>query len=270
MTLSLQVQTITPDLVSAAGRCFPGLASLSLGIRCRRIRSAQLPKPSQLRALRHLVVRGVARDAQAALWASVAPYMRQLESLYIDEQESPAWGRAPKWASLFTDKTSTTTLTRLTVQVDLEKWLVRLLQQHAPCLQQLAVSNVYSDVHGGRGGEDSQCEPVCSWTVLQTGTLGLSALEWLPLPAEGKLVIRARPTDDRPTLEARLPLSDKVSRKTPALSKAINQPLNMLRCFRCLPAPGPCLIVLLWTFKRVYSTSCTLLLECVLRLLGRR
>ncbi len=161
----------------------------------------------------------------AELWATVCPYITQLQSLKIEEQiddilnvpDTDSEGdrvTKPPWAMLFTSKTTTHTLTHLTLPAELQPWLIRLLQRHAPRLQELTVDSVCDDAEHG-----AVCEPVCSWTVLRIwlATFPTNALAWLPVPAQGRLSVDV--THDacpwRPkspiTCSVALPVTNKVS-----------------------------------------------------------
>ncbi len=224
LTLSVDAKYIDPELLTDFSRCFPGFTGLSVGTRSKRQGAVELPPPTQLPGLRHLTVRWVATwrhyQEPAPLWPSVARYLPQLDALTIKEQPpplsnistsapSPLYPRQHQWAAIFTPQHTTNTLTRLTVAVQLQAWLVRLLQAHTPALRELGVDSVCAQA-------DAQVayEPVCSWTVLRVPCMPMGALEWLPMPSHGHLTIakpHTQPRDDPIVLEVTLPLSDKVS-----------------------------------------------------------
>ncbi len=217
--LSLKFDVLGPEVLSATGGCFGGLTSLSIGTSYEG-RTVQLPQPSQLPALRHLTVHHLPEHTTAQLWASVGPYMTQLQSLRVgfqfdegaeDTDSEGEWLFRPHWAMLFTPQHTTHTLTHLTLPADLQPWLVRLLQRHTPCLRELGVDGICGDEQHG-----TVCAPVCSWTVLRIDHVHFpaDALVWLPLPARGKLMIGLSrfSCDDRPVFwSVDLPLKQQVS-----------------------------------------------------------
>lgn len=129
VTLGLQFVYIPSALLSCAGAALPGLRSLKIFTSGR----LEFPHPRHLPALRELVL-GYADTIEeaAAMWQSVAPYLRQLESLTIDETDWNVNVR-PVWAQhIFTAATTSTTLKHLTLAYPLLPWLCGPLQQHAP------------------------------------------------------------------------------------------------------------------------------------------
>ncbi len=219
LTLSLELQRIAPELVSAAGQSFPGLTGLSVRTPSEHQGSVKLPPPTHLPALRHLTVRRVAKDTQQRFWASVGPYMPQLQSLVVQQQpfgEDPKWRagrhaaylRHDPWAAVLTPRHTTHTLTHLTVPSGLDSWMVKLLKRHAPGLQELAVRCLAEDANV------SVSERVCSWTVMRLWILPLRAVTWLPVPATGKLLVDTRSSREDYAgplrMDVALPLSSKV------------------------------------------------------------
>ncbi len=148
--------------------------------------------------------------AQASLWASVAPYLPQLHSLTIDEQP-PAYADTDldhdlhlSAALCFTPQYTTHTLTHLSLAGRLEPWLAQVLAKHAPALTTLDIPYVMS----------MQMRPSYRpghWSVrtlrLGEGAFHTSALTWLPLPAEGKMVVQL---SERGTVELPVTTDSKV------------------------------------------------------------
>jgi hypothetical protein len=193
---------------------FQGITSLRLGTLHDADSSMQLPAPTALPALRQLTVDRVAPAAQAGLWASVGPYMRQLVSLTIDEQpwcsrgyDPHVPGGMPQWFRLFSAATVSETLTHLDLHVCLEPWLVKLLQQHTPKLQQLTVLRVGNEHSHGSG-----VAAVFSWRTLRTrdpSSFSPAAWGWLPLPADGRtLTVEHLPSAKHALCEIHVDLGD--------------------------------------------------------------
>ncbi len=78
--------------------------------------------------------------AQASLWPSVAPFLRQLVSLTIHPQQENAgqwWAR-----TIFTPAYTTTTLKRLSLSDGLCPDLCQMLQEHTPVCIPIATHTV--------------------------------------------------------------------------------------------------------------------------------
>lgn len=166
----------------------------------------KLPPISALPALRRLIVGWVSRRAQAQLWASVGPYLPQLQSLTIEKQPAPAsLAERPAWASVFSAGTKSHTLHSVSVPADLTLWLSQSLLQYAPALQTHTVTSV------SRYFGEPLANPVCSWRTVRCtdgSRVPHQTLSWLPLPASGKLVIELQGPGG---LEVCLPVCDAVS-----------------------------------------------------------
>lgn len=138
------------------------------------------------------------------LQLSLKPYLPQLVTLIIaDQLADKAW---PEAHILFTPASTTHTLRSLTLPCSLTPAIAATLQAHAPALETLTVAGV------SRGGDGAQpALRACTWQTLRLTsrqTLLGAALEWLPLPASGKLALHLAP--EQP-FELRPPLSDLVS-----------------------------------------------------------
>lgn len=186
LTLSLQLPRITPPLLAFAGSAFPELTSLSLGPAEGDGSTFELPPPETLPALRRLTI-AIAEESQAALWASVQPYIQQLTSLTITERcNLSTLSARPRWAGVFSPAGPSSTLTHLSLPCILRPWLVQMLQQSLPVLAELTVSGVAKWTQ-----DREQLAPVCSWRTLRVSNefLCLHESSWLPQPTGGKLVI---------------------------------------------------------------------------------
>ncbi len=183
LRLSLQIQHIPASLLQLVGSAFPGLTTLSLGTDSGT--TAQLPPPTSLPALRYLAVQRLSEDSQAALWASVAPYLLQLTSLSIGEQPYNSALSRPQWAALFSAVPAipSTTLTHLSLAYSLEPWLASALCERLPALATLSVTSVSYEP-----STDAPVPAVCPWHTLVTSRCQFFDA-WLPLPASGRLVV---------------------------------------------------------------------------------
>ncbi len=203
-TLTLRLQRIPAALLECAGTAWPALASLSVE-QLRGVEGAvKLPAPSALPALRRLTIGWVSRGAEEGLTATVGPYLQQLESLRIDKQQAPMSNLFIH--RLFIAREATHTLRSLTVPFLLNPVFTRILQRCTPALKILGVTTFSTLV-----SEAETVSPVCSWSTLVCSNdrrKPHQALSWLPLPAEGMLVIE---TPGPGVLDVELPLSDTVS-----------------------------------------------------------
>ncbi len=198
-TLKLQLQYAPAPLIACAAAAFEQLTTLHLQSPSPSGVTAQLPS---IPTLRHLVIGAVADPSQAAMWASAAPCAKQLTSLCIKPQPDAALTEAglPLWSTIFDHPTHT--LTHLDVPVKLQPWLVRLLHQAAPRVQELTCGAPdYEHWHD----TNIAVPEVCSWSVLKLrGGVDDATIEHVPLPATGTLVLDAMGDDVllRPPLEA--------------------------------------------------------------------
>ncbi len=205
-TVTLRLQRTPTALLEYAGAAWPALTSLSLGQLRGGEGAVKLPPTTALPALRRLTVGWVGPRAQGQLWASVGPYLPQLQSLAIEKQPAPAsTTERPAWASVFSASTHSYTLHSLTVPCNLTPWLVQLLQQYTTALQTVTVRLLSSSELGVES-----VASVCSWTTIvctDKYTIPHQVLSWLPMPASGNLVL------DIPGpggLSVELPISDEV------------------------------------------------------------
>lgn len=118
------------------------------------------------------------------VWHTVVP--AQLSLVIKDQPDGADYG-LNAFEPAFTHPVPSTTLKRLSVHCALETDLVQSILRHAPSVEELTVTS--TDVDG-----DHKPFPA---TVLALKTLRLSyrdmfhtsVLEWLPLPAEGRLAV---------------------------------------------------------------------------------
>ncbi len=216
LTLSLQLQHIPAQLLARAGQCFPGLHSLVISASPNSpagVAKVTLPTPTALPQLRHVTIRKVAYDSQGNLWANLKPYMAQLVSLSIGQQKPEALSRpfVPLWFGLFSATSATHTLKRVSLPGRLTTRLAMLIQQHAPAVTELTVTDL-----GRADANAARVAPQCAWRRLViTYPSTLLSIDWLPLPKQGKLVIQMARDGHAPGVvteaEVPFPLSDEVS-----------------------------------------------------------
>ncbi len=92
------------------------------------------------------------------------------------------------WAAVFSAARPSTTLTHLSLPYSIQPWLATMLCQCLPALAELTVTDV--SIYAGRNGD--AVPKVCPWRTLvlsHTQDSHEPFPAWLPLPAEGKLVI---------------------------------------------------------------------------------
>lgn len=216
LTLSLDLCHTPPQLLALAAQAFSGLSVLNLCCPEHWKGEVELPAPSVWPALRKLTIGAwFAEGAQAALWASVGPYLLQLVSLVVGDQgdehvEGADLGIVrPVWSSIFSAQHTTHTLTELTIPCDLRPWLVKLLAQHTPALVSLGCVGVRAITDAG----ELQGVPVhCPWRTLrfeEPAQQCANHMAWLPTPGDGPLVIELWDSCDG--VELYLPVTGAVS-----------------------------------------------------------
>lgn len=141
--------------------------------------------------------------------------MTQLVELTISEQpagQSTPAGQAPLWARcLFSGAKEPCALRRLSVPCELQSWLVRLLQRHAPVLEELSVARMTSTVR--------KVTDAITWSTIRVRATDYSvywyAWETLPLPSEGRLVIQILDKGEKTgAFDIKLPITDQVHDST--------------------------------------------------------
>lgn len=139
----------------------------------------------------------------------MGPYLPQLHSLTIKKQPNEyLWWEeedAPLWAlECFTPEHTTHTLTHLQVPCALSPHAAQMLTKHAPALATLVAPRVLGALVGVK-------YRALLWSVRtlrltdQHYAFPSSALDWMPTPKEGKMVIEVS------GMHVQLPMSDKVS-----------------------------------------------------------
>ncbi len=219
--LRLAIQHTPQPFLDYMAEVLPGLQSLTLGTAYPGTSiSGQLPPPKALPDLREITVHRVPMGSQRAVWAGMAQYITQLQRLSIKAQPAKAVDEAtqlPMWHVVFNTDHVTRSLTHLDLPVRLTPDLAGLLQDFAPMLQDLSVAEISAASHSV---EDAPQDAPCLWRTLrftQDGRIRADALLWLPLPAEGKLVIVhpdvANKNEDGALcpLDVELPVTDTVS-----------------------------------------------------------
>lgn len=79
-TLSLQLQLIPLQLLTFIGRALTSLSRPELATPTEKHSTIEFPDPAALPSLQHLIVHRVASGAQARMWDSLRPYVKQLVS----------------------------------------------------------------------------------------------------------------------------------------------------------------------------------------------
>ncbi len=198
LALQLSLQRATSQLLSYVGVAFQGLQSLTLGPHTDGESSnVELPPPTALRTLRHLTL-GYSDDS---VWPTVAPYLPQLITLSVQQQQS----EPHVWAAVFKAQYRSQTLRRLTVPQCRPKWLATVLEACAPAVQELTLGGI----RPGFGLVDSA---TCPWDKLRVGC-HLSSVDFpgLPVPLFGPLEVTVGADG---LLSFQLPLSEQVKECT--------------------------------------------------------
>ncbi len=215
-TLVVQLQQIPAPLLSHASSAFQQLVSLTLGSPDQPS-TAQLPPPANLPALRIVTVYGIALDSAESFFTSLSLYLPQLEQLSIARQPRTQWESilAPGvWERAFSLSTRSDTLRRIQLPASLSPRVYRQLQQCAPNLEDVTVENL------GSSYSDRAPVTTCEWKALRIAAdapphfrryLSAGNLGWLPLPADGRLVLDVSGVGE---IELSLPLPDKVRHRT--------------------------------------------------------
>lgn len=193
LTLALEFTTIPAALLASASAAVSALHTLVIVTSGKRDSLVLFPPPEQMPGLRDVAIRvtcsriadpgNPAWQAQDAMWRSIAPYLPQLDSLTIEEQDrglGPLEWPEPNrtWAILFTPATTSNTLTRLSLLYPLMPWLCKLLQQHAKVSDHIArlwhycepQHSILFTVAAGRS--IIACGVLCCHVLVYAGTQG--------------------------------------------------------------------------------------------------
>lgn len=161
----------------------------------------ELPPPTTIPNLCHLIIHTISVACAAGLWASVAPYLPQLVSLTLGKRLRDAHIVAdrPLWAAAFQPAYRSERLTSVTLPCLLEPWLVALLQQCAPALQEVSLTGGYQQPEGTE--EEPPLEP-CTWQVLRIKEHCVTLNNWwLPPPEDPPAAASAAAERRRMTVE---------------------------------------------------------------------
>ncbi len=193
-SLSLQLQYLPSALLTTLTRPFTALTTLTLRPAHGGAGALELPPSAALPTLRQLTIGRYDVQTQSTLWRSIRPYVQQLVSLIVDEQPTVLdWedDGQPVWTLIFDTEHPTNTLTHLSLQIDLEPWLIENLRPAMPALQVLRVKG-FADSHAS---QDHVLLP-CSWHTVSfaRGTVfPCRAAGWFPVPEQGRLTVDLGP-----------------------------------------------------------------------------